>query len=165
MLQTQVAGRETDLPKVRLRPRWRGRSRSLLNAKSRTACKQFSVKVDTIFEDSPLPLDKWFVAVWCIANAKWHQQLRAGPRIRVTQRRLGSCSHRVRLAMRTRSFHKLAGEVEVDETFIGSKSRNMHKDKREKRIRGRGAVGKTIVQGIAGTRWAGPYQDGRQPRR
>ena len=46
------------------------RTRSLLQCKSKTCKKQFSVKVGTIFEDSPLGLDKWFVAVWCIANAK-----------------------------------------------------------------------------------------------
>lgn len=97
------------------------RSRSMLQCKEAGCRKQFSVKVDTIFEDSPLSLDKWFVAIWCIANAK---------------NGISSCEL------------SRASEVEVDETFIGGKSKNMHRSKREKRIRGRGTVGKAIVQGL-----------------
>ena len=125
------------------------RSRSLLQCKAKGCRKQFSVKVGTIFEDSPLGLDKWFVAVWCIANAKngisSHELGRA---LDVTQKTAWFMLHRVRLAMKTPAFRKLAGEVESDETFIGGKARNMHKHKREKKIRGRGASGKTIVQGL-----------------
>jgi transposase-like protein len=125
------------------------RSRSLLQCKDGNCRKQFSVKVDTIFEDSPLPLDKWFVAVWCIANAKnGISSCELARALGVTQKTAWFMLHRVRLAMRTRSFRKLSGEVEVDETFIGGKSANMHKHVRAKRIRGRGAVGKAIVQGL-----------------
>lgn len=124
-------------------------SRSMLQCKSAECRKQFSVKVGTIFEDSPLGLDKWFVAVWCIANAKngisSYEVARA---LGVTQKTAWFMMHRVRSAMKTRSFKKLAGEVEVDETFIGGKSKNMHKGKREQKIRGRGSVGKAIVQGL-----------------
>jgi transposase-like protein len=125
------------------------RTRSMLQCKTPECRKQFSVKVDTIFEDSPLGLDKWFVAIWCIANAKngisSYEIARA---LGVTQKTAWFMMHRVRMAMKVRSFRKLAGEVEVDETFIGGKSANMHKDKREKKIRGRGSVGKAIVQGL-----------------
>lgn len=125
------------------------RSRSLLQCKAKGCRKQFSVKVGTIFEDSPLPLQHWFVAVWCIANAKngisSHELGRA---LGVTQKTAWFMLHRIRLAMRTKSFGKLKGEVEVDETFIGGKSRNMHKHIREKKITGRGAVGKAIIQGL-----------------
>lgn len=124
-------------------------SRSLLQCKSKTCRKQFSVKVDTIFEDSPLGLDKWFVAVWCIANAKngisSHELGRA---LGVTQKTAWFMLHRIRLAMKTKSFRKLNGEVEGDETFIGGKAKNMHKSRREKIIRGRGAIGKAIIQGL-----------------
>lgn len=124
-------------------------SRSMLQCKSVECRKQFSVKVGTIFEDSPLGLDKWFVAIWCIANAKngisSYELSRA---LGVTQKTAWFMLHRIRMAMKTRSFRKLAGEVETDETFIGGKSANMHKAKREKRIRGRGAIGKQIVQGL-----------------
>lgn len=111
--------------------------------------KQFSYKVGTIFEDSPLGLDKWFVAVWCIANAKngisSHELSRA---LGVTQKTAWFMLHRIREAMKTGSFRKLDGEVEVDETFIGGKAANMHKRIREKKILGRGTVSKSIVQGV-----------------
>jgi transposase-like protein len=111
--------------------------------------KQISAKVGTIFEDSPLGLDKWFVAVWCVANCKngisSHELARA---LGIRQPSAWFMLHRIRLAMRTRSFRKLSGEVESDETFIGGKAANMHAGRREKLIRGRGAVGKTIVQGL-----------------
>ena len=111
--------------------------------------KQFSFKVGTIFEDSPLGLDKWFVAVWAIANCKngisSHELARA---IGVTQKTAWHMLHRIRKAMETDSFHKIDGTVEVDETFVGGKAKNMHKARREKLIEGRGPVGKTAVQGI-----------------
>lgn len=117
--------------------------------KCRDCKKQFSYKVGTIFEDSPLGLDKWFVAVWAIANCKngisSHELGRA---LGVTQKTAWFMLHRVREAMRSGSFRKLTGTVESDETFIGGEARNMHKHKREKRIRGRGAVGKRIVHGL-----------------
>lgn len=111
--------------------------------------KQIYLKANTIFEDSPLGLDRWFVAVWCIANAKngisSHELGRA---LGVTQKTGWFMLHRIREAMRTGTFEKLKGTVESDETFIGGEARNMHKHKREKRIKGRGAVGKAIVQGL-----------------
>ena len=125
------------------------RSRSLLQCKQADCRKQFSVKVDTIFEDSPLGLDKWFVAVWSIANAKnGISSCELARAIGVTQKTAWFMLHRVRLAMQTRSFRKFSGEIEVDETYIGGRAKNMHKSKREKVIRGRGGVGKAIVQGL-----------------
>ena len=56
--------------------------------------------------------------------------------------------HRIRLAMQTGTFEKLSGEVEADETYIGGKARNMHKDKWEQKISGRGASGKIAVMGL-----------------
>lgn len=117
--------------------------------KCRDCKKQFSYKVGTIFEDSPLGLDKWFVAVWCIANAKngisSHELGRA---LNVTQKTAWFMLHRIREAMRTGTFRKLSGIIESDETFIGGESKNMHKHIREKKIRGRGSVGKAIVHGL-----------------
>lgn len=124
-------------------------SRSLLQCKEKTCRKQFSVKVGTIFEDSPLGLDKWFVAVWCIANAKnGISSLELGRALGVTQKTAWFMLHRIRLAMKTRSFRKLSGEVEGDETFIGGKAKNMHASRRAKIIKGRGAIGKAIIQGL-----------------
>lgn len=111
--------------------------------------KQFSVKVGTIFEDSPIGLDKRLAAIWMIANDKngisSHEVARG---IGVTQKSAWFMLHRIRLAMQTGTFQKLAGEVEVDETFIGGKAKNMHKHICERKITGRGSPGKVIVMGI-----------------
>src|SRR5438094_2960290 len=126
------------------------------NAKRRTwQCgshhprREFSVKVGTIFEDSPLGLDKWLVALWMIVNDKngissWEVH-RA---IHVTQKTAWFMNHRIRLALQNGSFEKMTGEVEVDETFIGGKARNMHKDKRAEKIHGTGGRDKTPVMGL-----------------
>ena len=115
------------------------------------ACKkQFSVKVGTIFEDSPIGLDKWLCAIWLIANAKngissYEIQRALG----VTQKTGWFMLHRIRLAMQNGSFDKLSGHVEVDETYVGGKVANMHKGKRDEREQqGRGSVGKAIVVGL-----------------
>ena len=114
------------------------------------ACKkQFSIKIGTIMEDSPLGLDKWLTAIWLIANAKngissWELHRSLG----ITQKSAWFVLHRIRLAMQNGSLTKLKGEVEVDETFIGGKARNMHADKRAEKIHGRGAAGKAIVIGV-----------------
>src|SRR2546423_11384216 len=91
------------------------------------ACKkQFSVKVGTIFEDSPLGLDKWLPAVWLASNSKngisSHELARA---LGITQKSAWVMLHRIRLAMRSDSLTMLSGEVEVDETYIGGKARKM----------------------------------------
>jgi transposase-like protein len=114
------------------------------------ACrKQFSCKVDTIFEDSPLGLDKWFVAVWMIANCKnGVSSLELHRALGVTQKTAWFMLHRIRLAMRTGSFRKMTGVVESDETFVGGRAANMHREKRERTITGRGGVGKAIVHGL-----------------
>jgi transposase-like protein len=108
------------------------------------ARRQFSVKVGTIFEDSPISLDKWFVAIWLISSAKngisSYELHRA---IGITQKSAWFVLHRVRLAMQTKSFNKIGGEVEVDETFIGGKARNMHASKRTSK-----GFAKTTVQGM-----------------
>ena len=112
--------------------------------------KQYSVKLGTIFEDSPLSLSKWLPAVWLIANSKnGISSHELGRSLGVTQKSAWFMLHRIRLAMQTKSFLRLSGEVEVDETFIGGKARNMHKDARERKgISGGGMSGKTAVLGM-----------------
>jgi transposase-like protein len=111
--------------------------------------KQFSAKVGTIFESSPLGLDKWFVAVWAIANCKnGISSLELSRALGIQQRSAWFMLHRIRTAMRTTTFRKLSGEVESDETFVGGKAANMHKSRREREIQGRGAVGKAVVHGL-----------------
>jgi len=117
--------------------------------KCRACKKQFSVKLGTIFEDSPLGLDKWLPAVWLIANCKngisSYELARA---LGIQQKSGWFMLHRISLAMQTGTFEKLEGQVEADETYIGGKARNMHKSKREQKISGRGASGKVAVMGL-----------------
>lgn len=110
--------------------------------------KQFTTKLGTIFEDSPLTMSKWLPAVWLIANAKngisSHELGRA---LGVTQKSAWHMLHRIRLAMQVGTFKKLLkGEIEVDETFIGGKARNMHAGARK--ATGSGIGGKAVVIGM-----------------
>jgi transposase-like protein len=111
--------------------------------------KQFSVKVGTIFEDSPIGLDKWLCAMWMIANCKngvsSYEVARA---LEVTQKTAWFMLHRIRYAMHNGTINKMTGAVEADETFIGGKARNMHPRKRAEKIHGRGPEGKAIVFGL-----------------
>jgi len=116
--------------------------------------RQFSIKVGTIMEDSPIGLDKWLPVVWLIVNCKngissWEIHRDLG----VTQKTAWFMLHRVRLAMQDDySGGMMAGEVEVDETFIGGKARNMHKDRKLRAMKGKRGGGdsgnKAIVLGI-----------------
>jgi len=114
--------------------------------------RQFSVKVGTIFEDSPIPLDKWLVAMWMIANCKnGVSSYEIARDIGVTQKSAWFMLHRLRLAMQNQSFVKMGGkggEVEVDETFIGGAARFMHRDKHHRRITETGTKDKTPVLGM-----------------
>ncbi len=110
---------------------------------------QFSAKVGTIFEDSPLGLDKWFVAIWLITNAKnGTSSCELARALDVTQKSAWFMLHRVRHAMHTGTFQKFAGEVESDETYVGGKASNMHLSRRREKIKGTGGVGKAIVHGM-----------------
>ena len=112
------------------------------------ACrKQFSAKAGTIFEDSPIGLDKWFPAVWMIVNMKnGVSSYELGKSLGVMQKTAWFMLHRIRKAMQTGTFKKLSGAVEVDETFIGGKARNMHFSKR--RHLGSRDTGKVAVMGL-----------------
>src|SRR5271165_2722895 len=110
-------------------------SRRLWQCKTRHPKCQFSIKVGTIFENSALGLNKWLPAVWMITNDKngissWELHRAIG----VSQKTAWFLLHRIRLAMQDESGSKLGGEVEVDESMIGGKSRNMHKNKRAEKI-------------------------------
>jgi len=111
--------------------------------------RQFSIKLGTIFEDSPLGLDKWLPAVWLLSNCKnGISSYEIGRDLGVTQKTAWFMLSRIRLGLQSEDGGMLAGEIEVDETFIGAKSRNMHKAKRAEKIKGRGADGKEIVFGM-----------------
>jgi len=124
-------------------------SRRVWNCKERHPRKQFSAKVGTIFEDSPLPLDKWFVAVWSINNCKnGISSYELGRAIGVTQKTAWHMNHRIRLAMKTGSFMKMSGETEADETYVGGLPGNQHANKRKSTPRGGRTHDKAIVMGI-----------------
>ena len=116
---------------------------------ARHASRQFTAKTGTIFEDSPLGLDKWLMAMWQVVNCKngvsSYEVHRA---IGVTQKTAWFMDHRIRHALSMGTINKLSGQIEADETFIGGKARNMHAGKRAERITGTGGKDKTAVMGI-----------------
>jgi transposase-like protein len=120
--------------------------RNRWECKTKHPKRTFTLKTGTIFEDSPIGLDKWLPVVWMIANDKngisSYEVARA---IGVTQKTAWFMLQRIRLAMQDErgGGGKLGGEVEVDETFIGGKARNMHRRKRE-------ALGITQSNSMAG---------------
>ncbi len=125
--------------------------------------QKFSLKVNTVFEDSPIPLEKWLPALWLLVNDKngisSYELHRA---LGVTQKSAWFMLHRIRTAVKTHAFgmkFKLGGgesggPVEVDETFVGGRVQNMHKNKRVEMQRIRGEqnetnhLNKTIVMGM-----------------
>ena len=124
-------------------------TRRIWECKEKHSKRQFSAKVGTIFEDSALSLDKWFVAIWMVANCKngisSYEMARA---LGITQKSAWHMNHRIRLAMKLGTIEKMGGEVEADETYVGGLAKNMHAHKRERVVLGTGGAGKAVVMGI-----------------
>ena len=116
--------------------------------------RQFSVKLGTIFEDSPVPLDKWLTAVWLVVNCKnGVSSYELAKDLGITQKSGWFMLHRIREALKRHTWDnsKLGGpnsEVEIDETFVGGKAKNMHKARRIRYEQGGGHHGKTVVMGL-----------------
>jgi transposase-like protein len=123
--------------------------RRLWKCKNRECRYQYSAKVGTIFEDSPLGFDKWLPAVWLVVNCKngisSHELARA---LGVHQESAWHMLHRVRVAMELGSFDKLSGEVEADESFVGGLGKHMHKAVKRQKLHGTGGTDKTPVMGM-----------------
>lgn len=103
--------------------------------------QKFSLKIGTFYEDSPVGLEKWLPASWMLSNCNnGISSYELARDLGVTQKTAWFMLQRIRLAMQE-SFDggKLKGEIEVDETFIGGKARNMHLAKRRKVIQSREA--------------------------
>jgi transposase-like protein len=129
-------------------------SRRIWKCMAKECHKQFSVKTQSIFEDSPIPLDKWLVAVWLVVNCKngvsSYEIMRD---LKVAQKSAWFMLHRIRLALRDANWSKLGGgrdggPVEVDETFVGPDTRKMHRSRRLRSIELNGSHGKAIVMGM-----------------
>jgi transposase-like protein len=119
--------------------------------KSKHAKRQFSAKVGTIFEDSPLGLDKWLMATWMITNCKnGVSSYEIARNLGITQKSAWFMLHRIRVAMGDTPEMIGYGDepVEIDETFIGGKAKNMHKSRRVKGLSYAAGGGKTIVMGM-----------------
>jgi transposase-like protein len=115
--------------------------------------KQFSLKLGTVFEDSALGLDKWMTGFWMLVNCKnGVSSCELARTLGITQKAAWFMLQRLRLALQDDFFgSKMGGpgsEIEVDESFIGGKARNMHLSERKRRITGTGTKDKTAVMGI-----------------
>ena len=136
-------------------PRCGGKSVKFQSKHNRWQCaghhdrRQFTLKTGTIFEDSPVGLDKWLAAMWQVVNCKnGISSYEVHRTIGVTQKTAWFMDHRIRFALGMGPVDKLSGEVEADETFIGGKARNMHLTVRKRRITGTGTKDKTAIMGI-----------------
>jgi len=133
-------------------PRYLAKQRRF-ECRKKHAKRQFSVKVGTIFEDSPIPLKSWLLATWQITNCKnGISSYELAKAIGVTQKTAWFMNHRIRLAMQSDDGGTLDGAVEVDETYIGGKARNMNRAQRRRALDGRGFknawAGKVPVLGL-----------------
>jgi transposase-like protein len=112
---------------------------------------KFSLKVGTIFEDSPIPLQKWLPALWMVVNCKnGISSYELGRALGVTQKSAWFMLSRLRMALHDAPMDKFSGRVEADETMIGGRGRFMHADKRKRlgMAKGRTGSGKVVVAGL-----------------
>jgi len=133
-------------------------TRRLWECKNKHKKRQFSIKVGTVMEDSAIPLDKWLMVFWMLANCKnGVSSYEIHRDVKVTQKSAWFMLHRIRYALQDETETKLGytgGPVEVDETFVGGKLGNMHKSKRKQMKETRNALyetghmNKTIVMGF-----------------
>jgi transposase-like protein len=120
--------------------------------KCRECRRQFSVKVGTIFEDSPISLKKWLPALWLIVNCKnGISSYELAKDLGVTQKSAWFMLQRLRLALKSGLDYKIGqtgGPIEIDETFVGGQLKNMHHDKKVRYNKRGGSYGKAVVMGM-----------------
>ena len=115
--------------------------------------KQFTAKTGTVFEDSPIALDKWLIGIWLVANCKnGISSYEIARHLGLTQKSAWFMLHRIRYALKNGFVGKMGGEdsgpIEVDETFLGPKPQKMHADKRLQLKKGFYAGAKATVMGM-----------------
>jgi len=126
-------------------------SRRVWQCKTRHLKSQFSVKVGSVYEDSAIGLDKWLTATWMVVNCKnGVSSYEVARSIGVTQKSAWFMLHRIRTAMDEDADTKLGHNnmVEIDETFVGGKVKNIHKGKRKQSASYQGGGNKAIVLGM-----------------
>ena len=113
-------------------------------------CNQyFSVKTGTALASSKVPLRKWAIAIYLeLSSLKGVSSMKLHRDLKVTQKTAWFMLHRIRTAFAPRPSAPFETAVEVDETFVGGKAKNMHAVDRERKITGRGSVDKTAVVGM-----------------
>lgn len=113
--------------------------------------KKFNVKTDTIFENTKVSLRTWMIAFYLMSShKKGISSIQLGKDLNITQKSAWFILHRLRYASQTESFKKplLENSVEIDETYVGGKNKNRHKDKKVKNSQGRSLVDKTAIVGV-----------------
>lgn len=123
------------------------KTRHMVNCKK--CRKQTSLTKGTVFESSKITLDHWMIVLWVVVNCKnGVSDYELGRAIGRPQKTAWFMRKRVQAALEEGGWEKFSGPAEADTTYVGGEARNMHKRKREQKIKGRGAVGKAIVHGI-----------------
>jgi transposase-like protein len=114
------------------------KTRRIWKCMAKECHKQFSVKTFSVFEDSPIALDKWLTAIWLVVNCKnGISSYEIARDLKVTQKSAWFMLHRIRLAMQFGVDYKMGsdgGPVEVDEVYIGGDPKNRHKSKKDQPI-------------------------------
>lgn len=111
--------------------------------------KYFDVKTDTIFAHTKLPLRYWFYAMFLfLSHKRGVSSCQLARDLGITQKTAWNMLHKIREYMDCENDHQLSAEVEIDETFVGGKNKNRHKDKKVEKCQGRSFKDKVPVFGM-----------------